>query len=89
MAAYNWGERRITARLDSIATPRAAFETTFDDVPKDPNARNYWRFLERYENRIPRQTKQYVLRIFAAAVIGQDPRNFGFDFDNPLQPYVE
>jgi len=88
MAAYNWGEHRVTARLDSLATPRAAFESAFNDVPKDPNARNYWRFLEAYGNRIPRQTRQYVLRIFAAAVIGQDPRRFGFDFENPLLPYV-
>lgn len=89
MAAYNWGEHRVTARLDSLATPRAAFENAFDDVPKDPNARNYWRFLEAYRNRIPRQTRQYVLRIFAAAVIGQDPEHFGFDFENPLQRYVD
>jgi hypothetical protein len=30
-----------------------------------------------------------VLKIFSAAVIGQDPRRYGFDFDNPLKPYME
>jgi membrane-bound lytic murein transglycosylase D len=38
---------------------------------------------------MPEQTKDYVLKIFSAAVIGQDPRHFGFDFDDPLGPYLE
>ena len=33
---------------------------------------------------MPRETKDYVLKIVAAAVIGENPRLFGFDFDNPL-----
>lgn len=89
MAAYNWGEHRVTPRLENLPTPRASFEAAFDDVPKNPNSRNYWRFLEVYEDRIPLQTKDYVLKIFAAAVIGQNPRQFGFDFENPLQPQLQ
>jgi hypothetical protein len=38
---------------------------------------------------MPDQTKDYVLKIFAAAVVGRNPRYFGFDFDDPLASYVE
>ncbi|MFQ5571268.1 MAG: FHA domain-containing protein [Rhodothermales bacterium] len=91
MASYNWGEHRVNPRLGTIEaeTPQEAFAATFQDVPRDPDARNYWRFLEEYEERIPEETKDYVLKIFSAAVIGQNPRHFGFDYDNPLAPYME
>ncbi len=85
MAAYNWGEHRVAPRLESLPTPEAAFEAAFEDVPTDPNSRNYWRFLAEYGDRMPEETKDYVLKIFSAAVIGQDPRHFGFDFDSPLE----
>ena len=38
---------------------------------------------------MPEETRTYVLRVFAAAVIGQEPRRFGFGFDNPLQDAIE
>ena len=37
---------------------------------------------------MPQETKNYVFMIVSAAVIGQRPRLFGFDFDNPLEPYL-
>jgi soluble lytic murein transglycosylase-like protein len=72
MAAYNWGERRIIDLLQSM--------------PQNPRERNFWRLLENYHDKIPRQTYDYVFFIFSAAVIGENPHLFGFDFDNPLQP---
>ncbi|MBT8398759.1 MAG: FHA domain-containing protein [Gemmatimonadetes bacterium] len=87
MAAYNWGEHRVAPRLESLPTPRDVFQAEFAEVPTDPSSRNYWTFLREYEDRMPEQTKDYVLKIFSAAVIGQDPRHFGFDFDNPLEPF--
>lgn len=91
MASYNWGEHRVNPKLERLdpETPQEAFAATFEDVPRDPEARNYWRFLEQYADRMPEETKAYVLKIFSAAVVGQDPRRFGFDFDNPLEPYLE
>jgi len=88
MAAYNWGEHRVAPRLESLPTPRAVFQAEFAEVPSDPSARNYWTFLSEYGDRMPDQTKDYVIKIFSAAVIGQDPGHFGFDFGNPLEPYV-
>jgi len=32
----------------------------------------------------PRKTYDYVFSIASAAAIGENPRLFGFDFDNPL-----
>lgn len=69
MACYNWSETRIKARLNSM--------------PEDPRERNFWKLLR--EHKIPQETYDYVFYIVAAAVIGENPRLFGFDFDNPLK----
>ncbi len=89
MASYNWGEHRVLPRLSGLSTPDAVFDATFEDVPADPEWRNYWRFLTEYGDRMPEETKDYVLKIFSAAVVGSNPRYFGFDFDDPLGPYVD
>ena len=60
-----------------------------NELAENPEARNYWRFCTEYADRMPDKTKDYVLKIFAAAVIGEDPRLFGFDFDNPIRPYLQ
>jgi membrane-bound lytic murein transglycosylase D len=89
MAAYNWGEHRIQPRLESLPTPTDVFQAEFAEVPANPSSRNYWAFLREYGDRMPDETKDYVIKIFAAAVIGQDPRHFGFDFDNPVEPHLD
>jgi len=33
---------------------------------------------------VPPETYKYVFSIVSAAVIGENPRLFGFPFDNPL-----
>jgi hypothetical protein len=71
MASYNWGEGRVIRLIDKM--------------PDNPRERNFWRLLEDHIDRIPKQTYDYVFRIFAAAVIGENPRYFGFDFGNPLE----
>ncbi len=70
VASYNWGENRV------IRMVRA--------MPNNPKERNFWQFYQKYRNKIPKQTYDYVFYIFSAAVIGENPRLFGFDFDNPL-----
>lgn len=68
MAAYNWGENRIIRLLRSL--------------PENPRERNFWQLLQKHN--VPAETYDYVLHIFSAAVIGENPKFFGFDFDNPL-----
>jgi pSer/pThr/pTyr-binding forkhead associated (FHA) protein len=70
MASYNWGEHRV---IDLIRT-----------MPANPQDRNFWELISKYRHKIPDETYDYVFSIFSAAVIGQNPRLFGFDFDNPL-----
>jgi membrane-bound lytic murein transglycosylase D len=70
MASYNWGENRV------INMVRA--------MPSNPRERNFWKLLERYRERVPKETYDYVLSIVSAAVIGENPRLFGFGFDDPL-----
>jgi pSer/pThr/pTyr-binding forkhead associated (FHA) protein len=68
MASYNWGEHRVIDRVR--------------ELPPNPRDRNFWKLIERF--RIPQETYDYVFYIVSAAVIGENPRAFGFSFDNPL-----
>jgi len=74
MASYNWGERRVTKLIRTM--------------PEDPRERNFWRILEKYKEKIPKQTYDYVFYIVSATVIGENPRLFGFDFDSPLASMI-
>jgi hypothetical protein len=75
IASYNWGEHNIR---DLIL-----------ELPENPQERNFWNVLAKYRNRVPDETYDYVFYIFSAAVIGENPRLFGFDFDNPLKEVTE
>jgi membrane-bound lytic murein transglycosylase D len=70
MASYNWGEQRM---IDLIRK-----------MPENPRERNFWRILKNYKEQIPKQTYDYVFYIVSATVIGENPRLFGFNFNNPL-----
>jgi membrane-bound lytic murein transglycosylase D len=70
IASYNWGEDRVIKLIRSL--------------PMNPRERNFWKLLATYRDKIPQETYDYVYYIFSAAVIGENPKLFGFDFDNPL-----
>jgi len=70
MACYNWGEGSVLPLVRSM--------------PANPRERNFWQLLAKYRDKIPQETYDYVFYIVSAAVIGENPRLFGFDFDNPL-----
>ncbi|MGQ0649379.1 MAG: FHA domain-containing protein [Gemmatimonadaceae bacterium] len=70
MASYNMGETRLRALLRSL--------------PESPAERNFWALLEKHRSQIPAETYNYVFRVVSAAVIGGNPKLFGFDFDPPL-----
>ncbi len=70
MACYNWGEDSVLPLVRSL--------------PPNPGERNFWKLLSKYRARIPDETYDYVFSIVSAAVIGEDPKLFGFDFDNPF-----
>ncbi len=70
MACYNWGEGRVLPLVRGM--------------PANPKERNFWRLLTEHRDEIPPETYGYVFSIVSAAVIGEDPHLFGFDFENPL-----
>jgi len=72
MSSYNWGEEKIIKLLRTM--------------PENPKDRNFWRLLTSYREKIPQETYDYVFYIVSATVIGENPRLFGFKFDNPLTP---
>jgi soluble lytic murein transglycosylase-like protein len=67
MASYNWGETNVQGIIESL--------------PANPQDRNFWRLIA--DRKTPRETYDYVLSIFSAAVICQEPRLFGFDLECP------
>ncbi len=75
LASYNMGDTRLRGLLRSL--------------PESPVDRNYWALLARHRDRVPAETQNYVLRVIAAAVIGQEPNLFGFDVAGPLGPPAE
>lgn len=75
MASYNWGENRVIKLIRSL--------------PENPRERNFWKLLDKYRDKIPSETYDYVFYIFSAAVIGENPRLFGFKFDNPLKNPIQ
>lgn len=74
MASYNWGEFNIINLIRSM--------------PENPRERNFWKLLEKYKEKIPEETYNYVFYIFSAAVICENPRLFGYNFDNPIKNYL-
>src|SRR5689334_16523083 len=70
MASYNMGETRLLRLIRSL--------------PESPAQRNFWALLEKHRRQIPAETYDYVFRVFSAAVIGANPKLFGYDFDPPL-----
>ncbi|MGD8699883.1 MAG: hypothetical protein PVJ43_11365, partial [Gemmatimonadales bacterium] len=71
IASYNWGQTRVLRLIRTL--------------PQNPRERNFWQLLTRYRQRIPRETYDYVFSIVSAAVIGENPQLFGFDFDAPFE----
>jgi membrane-bound lytic murein transglycosylase D len=68
LASYNWGTTRVRKRIQAMK--------------ENPRDRNFWRLLAQTD--MPAETRDYVFKIFSAAVIGEDPKLFGFEFDKPL-----
>lgn len=68
MASYNWGQTRVRKLIRQL--------------PKNPRDRNFWELLKQFK--VPDETYDYVFYIFSAAVIGENPKLFGFSFQNPL-----
>jgi hypothetical protein len=68
LASYNWGEGNVIKMIKQL--------------PQNPQDRNFWQLLKKFK--IPSETYDYVFYIISAAVIGENPRLFGFDFPPPF-----
>ncbi|MBP7953583.1 MAG: FHA domain-containing protein [Nitrosomonas sp.] len=68
IASYNYGHSRVKSLISKM-----------QDNPRD---RNFWKFIQQHN--LPKETYDYVFYIFSAAVIAEDPKHFGFNFNPPL-----
>ena len=75
LASYNWSEGRVRKYINELT--------------RNPEERNFWKLLSAYGDKIPRETYDYVFYIFSAAVIGENPRLFGFHFYNRLKAAIQ
>jgi hypothetical protein len=75
IASYNWGERNV--------------RNLVQQMPLNPRERNFWQLLKLYDNKIPKETYNYVFYIISAAVIAENPQVFGFDFESPFDSLRE
>lgn len=67
IASYNYGSYRIIKKLD--------------ELENEPRVRNFWYF---YRNQwLPKETREYVFTILAAALICEDPDLFGYSLGMP------
>jgi membrane-bound lytic murein transglycosylase D len=60
IASYNYGETRVIRKLDTL--------------PNDPRQRNFWNFHN--NGWLPDETRKYVMKIFSAALICENPELF-------------
>lgn len=72
MASYNYGHNRVRGMIKKM--------------PDNPRDKNFWKFIQQYQ--IPKETYDYVFYVFSAAVIGEDPKYFGFNFTSPLSLFT-
>ncbi|HWF61822.1 MAG TPA: FHA domain-containing protein [Nitrospira sp.] len=68
IASYNWGQGNVIKMIRQL--------------PKNPQERNFWQLLKKFK--IPQETYDYVFYIISAAVIGENPQLFGFNFPAPF-----
>ncbi len=67
-----------------VAAQIAVRGKLIQSMPANPRDRNFWKLLTKHRDKIPQETYDYVFYIASAALIGENPRLFGFNFDNPL-----
>ena len=70
IAGYNWGHNVVRGLIR--------------EMPENPRDRNFWKFLTQYRDKFPKQTYDYVFYIFSAAVIGENPKLWGFNMEKPF-----
>jgi membrane-bound lytic murein transglycosylase D len=75
MASYNMGETRLLKLIRAM--------------PESPADRNFWTLLSKHRKQIPDETYDYVFRVLSAAVIGAEPRLFGYEMEPVLRGAVD
>jgi hypothetical protein len=79
MASYNWGEKNVVDLIEKLPVV-----DLIEKLPENPRGRNFWELMKNYKKNIPQETRDYVFKIISAAVIGENPQLFGFDFAPPF-----
>lgn len=87
-AAYNAGAGKVSRGLRGLPAGGPAASDELDDPEEDDSVNNDAEFFRLYDTRyIRRETKDYVPKLIAAALIAKEPGRYGFTIP-PAEPFA-
>ncbi|HMU61722.1 MAG TPA: LysM peptidoglycan-binding domain-containing protein [Gemmatimonadales bacterium] len=88
-AAYNAGAGKVSRGLRGLPASAVSTTDTTSDLSDEDEANNDAEFFRLYDTRyLRRETKDYVPKLIAAALIAKEPTRYGFDDPPAVPPFA-
>lgn len=88
-AAYNAGAGKVSRGLRGLPASAVSTADTTSDLGDEDEANNDGEFFRLYDTRyLRRETKDYVPKLIAAALIAKEPTKYGFEDPPAVPPFA-
>ena len=88
-AAYNAGAGKVSRGLRGLPAGDVVALGLADDAADEDSVNNDGEFFRLYDTKyLRRETKDYVPKLIAAALIAKEPARYGFPEPPPVQPFA-
>jgi membrane-bound lytic murein transglycosylase D len=88
-AAYNAGAGKVSRGLRGLPANTASMTNTASELGDEDEVNNDAEFFRLYDTRyLRRETKDYVPKLIAAALIAKEPTRYGFDAPPAVPPFA-
>jgi membrane-bound lytic murein transglycosylase D len=88
-AAYNAGAGKVSRGLRGLPASSVSTATNADESSDEADDNNDAEFFRLYDTRyLRRETKDYVPKLIAAALIAKEPTRYGFDDPPAVPPFA-
>jgi len=88
-AAYNAGAGKVSRGLRGLPASAVSTTDTVSDLSDEDEANNDAEFFRLYDTRyLRRETKDYVPKLIAAALIAKEPTKYGFEDPPAVPPFA-